>query len=821
MNLKHLLPILAAITMCNAANAQRHTVSGYITDQKSQETVIGAAVYDHNSHLGTISNTFGFYSITLPDGEVNLRFSYVGYQTINKEFALNNDTVINISLSENTVLSEVVVTGRREAGIESTKMGSIDIPIKMIEHTPSLLGETDVIKTIQLTPGVQPGIGGSAAFYVRGGGGDENLILLDGAPVYKIDHLFGFFSVFTPEAVKKVTFYKSSFPARYNGRVSSVVDVRTKDGDMQEFHGTVATGLLSSRINFEGPIIRGRTSYNFSARTTYMTMLAYPVMKIFMREDYFTYFFYDVNAKINHKFSDRDRLYVSFYKGMDKFEYGGKTDMDEKEYIVDDSGKTTSSKNYHNKGEDKIYLNWGNTIATTRWNHVFSSQLFANTTLIFNNYKMNTGYSEETTLTGEINRYQYLKSNFGSEINDYGAIIDFDYMPSPRHTIKFGASYTYHEFAPEILETKEVDKNKDRPQDDVDTVMNHANSRPHYGNELSLYAEDDIKIFSSLSVTPAMAVSLFNVDHKNFVNIQPRLSMKYAFAEGWSFKSSYSRMAQCVHLLSSTPVSMPTDLWVPITKRLKPETSDLFSLGFYYTGFKMWDFSIETYYKMLHNVIEYKDGKTYVGFAGSWEDLVAQGEGTSKGIEFMIEKTSGKATGWISYTLSKSDRDFAENSGVNFGRKFPFTYDRRHNINIVYTQRFGKKFELDASWTYYSGAHATLARAKETVLYPDYYDDHLYIWNVENKLIQTNETKTDYVVNKNNYTMPAIHFLNIGISFHEQKKRCERIWNFSFYNAYNRKNTNLALIKHEENRLRLQKITFLPLIPSFTLTYKF
>ncbi|MBP5369001.1 MAG: TonB-dependent receptor, partial [Bacteroidales bacterium] len=792
--------------------------SGYITDQKSQETVIGAAVFDQNSRHGTISNTFGFYSITLNDGAVKMRYSYVGYQTQEAEFNLTKDTVINISLSENTVLSEVVVTGRKETGIESTKMGSLDIPVKMIEHTPTLLGETDVIKTIQLTPGVQQGIGGSSAFYVRGGNGDENLVLLDGAPVYKIDHLFGFFSVFTPEAVKKVTFYKSSFPARYNGRVSSIVDVRTKDGDMQEFHGTVATGILSSRLNLEGPIFKGRTSYNFSARTTYMTFLAYPFMKKFMQDEFLTYFFYDVNAKINHKFSDRDRLYVSFYKGIDKFEYGGKTNLDETEYKNDDYGRIIGQKNYHNKGEDDVYLNWGNTISTMRWNHVFSSQLFANTTLIYNHYDMNTGYHEETKLTGDVNRYQYSKSNFGSEITDYGAIIDFDYMPSPRHAIKFGASYTYHNFAPETLITKEIDKDSERPDENVDTVMSHAHSRPHYGNELSVYAENDWKISSNFSLMPSCAITLFNIDHKNFINIQPRFSMKYDFLENWAMKASYSRMSQCVHLLTSTPVSMPTDLWVPITQKLKPETSDLFSIGFYYTGLKMWDFSIETYYKYLNNVVEYKDGKSYVGFAGSWEDLVALGTGTSKGIEFMIEKTSGKATGWISYTLSKSDRDFAENSGVNFGRKFPFTYDRRHNVSIVYTQRFGKRFELDASWTYYSGAHATLAKAKETVLYPDYYDDEE--WGGRG-LIQTNETKTDYVVNKNNYTLPAIHMLNIGISFHEQKKRCERIWNFSFYNAYNRKNANLARIKHDDDRLRLQKITILPLIPSFTLTYKF
>ena len=304
--MKYLTLLAAAIFGTIAATAQQYTVSGYITDGKSAETIIGATVYDENSRHGTASNNFGFYSLTLAAGQHNVAFSYVGYNRQVIGLNLRRDTAINISLSSDIELAEVVVTAKsRESGIESTKMGSLDIPVKMIEHTPSLLGETDVLRTIQLTPGVQQGVGGASSLYVRGGNGDENLILLDGATVYKIDHLFGFFSVFTPEAVKKVTFYKSSFPARYNGRTSSVIDVRTKDGDMNNYHASVSVGLLTSRFNVEGPIKEGKTSFNVSGRTTYAGALAQP----FLDDDFkVNYWFYDINLKLNHKFSDADRI---------------------------------------------------------------------------------------------------------------------------------------------------------------------------------------------------------------------------------------------------------------------------------------------------------------------------------------------------------------------------------------------------------------------------------------------------------------------------------------------------------------------------------
>ena len=814
--MKNKLTVILILLSLNVFAQKKVTISGYITDSKSSETLIGATVYDEKSKHGAITNVFGFYSLTLPEGECALKFSYVGYSQQTFNLTLKNDTAINVKLSEVAELEEVVVTAEKEdAGISSVKMGSLDVPVKVIEHTPSLLGETDVMRTIQLMPGVQQGMAGSSAVYVRGGGGDENLILLDGAPVYKVDHLFGFFSVFTPEAVKKVTFYKSSFPARYNGRVSSVIDVRTKDGDMQKFTKSISIGLLTSRFTLEGPIKKDKTSFSVSGRTTYLSLLTAPVfsvLKIDGEKTNLGYWFYDFNAKVNHKFSDKDRLYVSFYRGVDKF------------WVKDTYEYKDSDGSY--KDKDKYFLRWGNLISTARWNHVFSPKLFSNTTLSFNKYKMAVGDNYDYTKTSSYygNESEVYESEYNSSIMDLGLSDDFDFMANEKHTIKFGFNYINHDFDPETSHTKIKSKSSQNPENNQDTVIRKPGAKKIYANELSLYAEDDWKLFDCLHLNPGFAYTLFAVGKKSYSNFQPRFSLKYSPVKALAVKASYTRMSQCVHLLTSTPISMPTDLWVPITENIKPETAEQYSVGFYYTGLKMWELSLEGYYKKLNNVLEYKDGMSFMGFSSNWQDLVAMGRGTAKGIEFLARKTTGKATGWISYTLSKADRDFDADSQVNNGDPFPFTYDRRHNIGIVYNQKFNDRIDLDVTWTYYSGANSTVSVSKETVIFPEKRLGYDW-WDIEHGLIPNNTTKTEYVTNRNNYRLPATHLMCIGVNFHKQKKRCERIFNLSVYNAYNSKNPDFCFskVKDEGGREKyvLRKITILPLIPSFTITYKF
>ncbi|WP_455586265.1 TonB-dependent receptor domain-containing protein [Bacteroides sp.] len=782
--------------------SRKFTISGYVTDGTSSETLIGANILESRQKQGTTTNPYGFYSITLPAGETELSFSYLGYETQHHTLALNKDTVLNVLMQDNNQLEEVViVSDKTEAGIAATQMGAVDIPMAQIKNTPSVLGEADVMKTIQLMPGVQAGVEGSAGLYVRGGGPDQNLILLDGVPVYNVDHLFGFFSVFTPEAVKKVTLFKSSFPARFGGRLSSVVDIRSNDGDMKRYHGTLSIGLLSSKLQLEGPIIKDKTSFNLSARRSYIDLIAKPFMP---KNDKTGYYFYDVNAKINHKFSDRSRLFLNFYNGKDKYSF-----------------KYSESAPY--SYEDKMSLDWGNIIASARWNYIFNQKLFSNTTVAYNKYLMNansSSYSKTDNIdkTSE-NRYQ---SNYHSGIRDWSYQIDFDYHPVPAHHIKFGAGYLRHNFHPEVTTSKILEK--EGGIIGQDTAYNSTSNSTVRAHEISAYIEDNFDIGSRLRLNVGLHLSTFHVQKKSYFSVQPRVSARYQASKSIALKASYTKMSQYIHLLSSTPISMPTDLWVPVTSTVKPMQAHQYSLGSYYTGLPGWEFSIEGYYKQMRNVLEYKEGVTFFGSSSGWENKVEMGKGRSMGVEFMAQKTTGKTTGWIAYTLAKSDRIFAP-GGINNGIRFPYKYDRRHNLSLVVNHKFNNRIDIGASWIFATGGAATLAEEVTAVLRPG--EDFV--------------RQEDYIEHRNNYRLPASHRLNIGVNFNKKTKHGVRTWNISLYNAYNAMNPTLVYsggssgygtyVKNQEDgkiyyqyipgKRKITKLTILPCIPSITYTYKF
>lgn len=775
--------------------SRKFTISGYVTDGTSSETLIGTNIFESHQNQGTTTNPYGFYSITLPEGETSLRFSYLGYATETRQFILSKDTLMDIRMQGNTQLQEVVVVSdRAEAGAMATQMGSIEIPMTQIKSTPSILGEADVMKAIQLMPGVQAGVDGSAGLYIRGGSPDQNLILLDGVPIYNVDHMFGFFSVFTPEAVKKVTLFKSSFPARFGGRLSSVIDVRTNDGDMQKYHGTLSIGLLTSKFNLEGPIVKGKTSFNISARRSYADLIAKPFMP---DDEKYSYYFYDINTKINHKFSDRSRLYLSAYNGKDHF--------------ATEFEKNTGS-----------CMNWGNTIISARWNYIFNNRLFSNTTVSYNNYLFdinsytNNKYSSINEGTTIINRYS---ADYRSGINDWSYQIDFDYNPTPVHHVKFGTGYIYHRFRPEVMTSKISDKTDDTVDRDT-TYHNIANSKI-YAHEISTYLEDNIKVNSRLRLNLGLHFSLFHVQKQSYFSLQPRVSARYQLSKNVALKGSYTQMSQYVHLLSSMPIAMPTDLWVPVTKKIKPMRSHQYSLGGYYTGIKGWEFSVEGYYKDMRNVLEYKDGVSFFGSSSGWENKVEMGKGRSAGIEFMAQKTLGKTTGWLSYTLSKSDRKFAKGS-INNGEWFPYKYDRRHNINLTVNHKFSNRIDIGASWMFYTGGTSTIPEEKTVIIIPTdgSYDG---AFTTENSGFPTIREES-YVEHRNNYRLPASHRLNIGVNFNKKTKHGIRTWNISLYNAYNAMNPTFVYRttnNNEPNKPVIKKYTILPLIPSFTYTYKF
>ena len=793
-----------------SAAVRKFTISGYIKDESSVETLIGANIVDRYNGRGTTTNPYGYYSITLPEGDVAMTYSYLGYATQLHNLSLNKDTILNVHMNNDNQLEEVVIiSDKTESGIMSTHMSATDIDLAHIKGTPTVLGETDVLKTIQMLPGVQAGIEGSAGIYVRGGSPDQNLFLLDGVPVYNVDHMFGFFSIFTPEAVKKVTMFKGSFPARFGGRLSSVVDIRTNDGDMKNYHGVFSIGLLTSKIQFEGPIIKNKTSFNVSARRSYLDWIIKPFMP---SDEKIAYNFYDVNAKINHRFSDKARLYLSVYNGNDKY---GLTYNDDDYY----SGSSIEGET----SKDNMKSRWGNLIASARLNYVFNQKLFCNATVAYNKYQ----FKIKEKIYSAVDQPSYTskdiyQSNYLSSIRDWMYQVDFDYNPTPTQNIKFGTTYQRHNFHPEVASTKIKQIENGHVYQDT-TFRNITNSaiRAH---EVTAYIEDNFNIGRNIRTNIGAHFSMFNVNKKNYFSIQPRISARYQMNKHIAWKASYTKMQQYIHLLTSSMISMPTDLWVPVTNNVKPMSSHQFSIGGYYVGLKGWEVSVEAYYKNMNNVLEYKEGSSFFGSSAGWESKVEAGKGRSMGIEFMLQKLSGKTTGWIAYTLAKSDRKFDIN-GINNGERFPFKYDNRHAVDLVINHKFSNRIDISGSWMFISGGAFSVSRESTGILRPDgnYIDSE------------------DYFDQRNNYRLPPSHRLNIGINFRKKTKRGERIWNISVYNMYNAMNpslvynssdfgyyyqiyypeTNENITHYNSGTRKLTKVTILPFIPSASYTFKF
>ncbi len=795
MSIHSKLGALAAAILLSSLplNAQRRaTVSGYITDGVSGETLIGAGVLVESTSgtpVGAVTNVFGFYTLTIPAAEVSLQFSYVGYESQALTVDLSHgDVSLNIVLMPSS-LQEAVVVAQKDAGVQSTYLGAVEIPIGQVQHTPVLFGEADVLKAIQLMPGVQGGGEGSTGLFVRGGGPDENLILLDGVPIYNVDHMLGILSVFQTEAVKKVTLYKGSFPARYGGRVSSIVDIRTNDGNMKEWHGSLGIGALTDKLHLEGPVISDKLSMSFSARGLH-SLLYDPIIRLALRNsdtEYINYYFYDLNGKITWRLSDKDRFILGGYSGRDN---GGVT---MKESYSDVFSRT------------KMGIAWGNDVASLRWNHVFSSRLFANTTVAFNRYRMLMNV--EAREKGDDYTYKF-DIDYISGIRDWSGRIDFDFVPGPRHLVKFGTEYIYHTFMPQTLSAITLDSRDS--SEDMDQTYQFGSPHGYYGHDISLYAEDDISVSDNLTVNPGVYVSLFVTDSKPYFNIQPRLSAKYRLDNGIAFKTGYARMAQYVHLLSSSSISLPLDLWVPITRNIKPVTSDQVSAGVYYDGIQGWEFSVEGYYKAINNLLEYKDGTVTIGSSTGWENKVVMGQGRAIGLEFLAQKNSGRLTGWLAYTLAKSDRIFPDGS-INNGKRFPYKYDRRHNLNVNVTFKLRKWLDVNAAWSFASGGTTTVPMRRTTVSDPE----------------TGQQTSADYVEARNNFRLPSSHRLNLGMDFHAGRR-----WdlNLSIYNVYNHMNPNFTFVSNQkvrtangtyENKLVMEQITILPFFPSFSATYTF
>lgn len=786
------------------------TLSGYITDAASSETLISAGVLAEGGSgvsEGAVANEFGYYTLSLPAGRYSIVAAHLGYESSSMEVDLRRDTTVNFSLKFNAQLDAARIVSRKDAGIASVLPGSMDIPVLQLRNAPALLGEADLVKSLQLLPGVQGGFEGLSGMYVRGGGPEENLILLDGVPVYSAEHMLGLFSIFQPEAVKDVTLYKGAFPARYGGRVSSILDIRTNDGNMKETHGSFTVGLLNDKIHMEGPIVKDTLSYSLSARGLH-TIIAEPFLRLLLKDMYVNYYYFDLNGKLTWRLSDSDRLYLGVYYGRDNAGYSRWSD-----WTRPQTGEDGRQVDVERSEKSSFNLGWGSAVGSLRWNHVFSGNLFSNTTLFCNNYLMNAALgSKNRSIIGGVETSSSWNIDYNSGITDLGVMTVFDWTPLPSHLVRFGAEYIFHNFRPEVYTTTLWSSGG------VDNELD-GEDRNHYpGHELALYAEDNIRIGTRLTLNPGLRLALFSTQGRIRLSPEPRAALKFDAGAGFSVKGGYSRMAQYVHLLSSTTIPLPLDIWVPITRDIKPVTSDQWSLGAYYDGLKGWEFSVEGYLKNMHNLLEFKEGVLFLANTSGWENQVESGEGRAMGLELLARKTAGATTGWVSYTLAGSTREFPDGS-INLGRPYPYKYDRRHSVNVVVNHKFSDRVDISASWVFYSGGWMSVPMRETTVIPPD-----------------GNGYDTVYHSSgRNNYNLPSTHRLNVGVNLRRPTKRGgESVWNLSLYNAYNAMNPNVITYdssyyidydtmqsEGKGDMVFLNKTTVLPIIPAFSYTLTF
>ncbi|MEL6696109.1 MAG: TonB-dependent receptor [Bacteroidota bacterium] len=805
------------------AMAQEFTLSGVVRAKASGETIIGASIVLPSLNRGTYTNTYGFFSLNVPAGDdsVEVRITYAGYQTILQKILVKGDIRLDIDLI-NATLDEVVIEAESfKEQLNSTQMSVQKITIEEAKKLPALFGEVDIIKTLQLKPGVSSGSEGSSGIFVRGGGPDQNLVLLDNTVVYNPSHLFGFFSTFNSDAVKDVKIYKGGFPGQYGGRLSSVIDVKMKEGNQRKFSGAGGLGLIASRLTLEGPIVEDKISFIISGRRTYADLITSAINEASSDNPDFNpipdYFFYDLNGKINYQISDKDQLYLSGYFGRDRFLFDN----------------------------EPINFNftWGNTNGALRWNHFFSSRLFVNTSISVTDY--------EYVIANQFDQFGF---ELGSKITDQSLRTDFTWLPHPKHTVRFGASAINHRFNVGRLEA----------QADSSDVFDFQAGDLYYAMEYGVYIGDDIEVNDKLKINVGLRASAFQdfsflvndpdprPDSTYYANIEPRASAKYSLSEKISLKASYARMVQYLHLVASTGSTLPTDVWYPSTSRVKPQISDQVAAGISIAIGDQFLLTNEVYYKWFQNQIDFKGGANL--FVN--DDLESEfvfGRGWAYGNEFYIEKTKGKLTGWIGYTLSWTLRQFADTirtpegqieNVINNGEPFFARNDKRHDISIValyelprtWTNFLTNKVKLgfkklksinvSASWEFRSGNAYTLAPGYLTMFGP----------NLASTLFNTGDVSADNfgLVNlvprfddRNNVRLPDYHKLDVGIVIAYDHKWGESDITISAYNAYSRRNAYFVYLEPRENEQGIpigqsaQKVSLFPILPSITWNFKF
>ncbi len=750
------------------------TISGYVTDQANGEALIGATIYDEVNKVGTAANFYGFYSLTLPEGPVSLRISFVGYEIKRYQNSLNTNQSINFPLAlEASQLDEVVVSAESletEDEVKNTQMSVINLKPKEIENIPAIGGEVDIIKVAQLMPGVSRGGEGTTGLFVRGGTDDQNLILLDEATVYNVGHLFGFFSIFNNDAIRDVSVVKGGFPSYYGGRLSSVMDIRMKEGDLNRWHGNGGIGLLSSRLSIDGPIVKEKLAVMISGRRTYIDQV------LNLTGTSLPYYFYDLNGKITYKISDRDRIFLSSYIGKDILDFNETVDESEDEDgVADDVSSVEEELNFG--------FDLGNVTTTLRWNHLYpSNKMFHNVTLYQTQFQYDIGgnFVDNSIL-------------IQSEIRDLGVKADWDYYLNPRNSIRFGTQGIWHIFRPNVVNTS----------GEISEALSSQSGGTIRNLEGSLYAQNDHKLSDQLAVNYGLRFSSSAVASRFYSALEPRLTGNYTFGQLNSVKLSYTFMRQYMHRVSSSSIALPTDLWYPVTDRVRPQSAHQVAAG-YFKGFEKLglNVSIELYWKTMANLIEYREGARLL-LNNNFEEELANGEGKAYGGEILIRKKVGAFTGWVGYTLSRARRKFA---ALNDGNSFAARFDRRHDLSVVATFDFNERFTFSGVWVMNSGTRFTAQNGQYLFPNPTFTGIEL----------------VPVYTSRNAVTLASSHRMDINfIIRNNPEKKFRSEWHIGAYNFYNRASPYRVSIQFDGLNYRYIQRGLFGFIPSVAWNFKF
>ncbi|MBC7873120.1 MAG: TonB-dependent receptor [Ferruginibacter sp.] len=766
--MKVLILFIAAVFCLQVSFSQKITVSGYVKDEASKEVLIGASVVNANAKTGTSTNQYGFFSLTVSVSDtVELIISYQGYKIHAKKIFVKDNIQLDVLLeSEVGNLGEVIInSGKNNRNVQKPQMGVIDVPVRAIKNLPVLLGERDIMKIIQLLPGVQGGQEGTSGFYVRGGNLDQNLVQLDEATVYNPNHLFGLFSTFNVNAVNSVQLIKGGFPAEYGGRLSSILNITMKEGNKIKYQVEGGIGLLSNNLTVQGPIQKNKSSFIVSVRRSHIDLLLKSFSAAQGSKKSTSYKFYDMNAKMNFELGKKDHLFLSFFKGNDIAAYNNANSLN---YTTD----------------------FGNSTGTLRWNHLFGNKTFSNTSVIYNDYNLSLSTSQN-------NYYSLLYT----AVKDLTAKTDFTFTPNTKHKIKTGFNYTRHQLSPASFSAA-IPRRGNRTTINKDSI-NKLNS-----NEMAFYLGDEFDASQQFSLNYGIRVPLFTASGKTYSFIEPRITTKLSVGPDASIKASYTRMNQFLHLIPNSTAGLPTDIWVPGSEKIKPQSATQYALG-YFQNLKDNEIetSVEVYYKKMDNQVLFGEGKQ-LKINVNLDSLIVHGEGESYGAEFFVKKNTGKLTGWISYTLSKTTQKFAD---LNFGKEFPFKYDRRHNLAITASYQFTKTWMFSSVFVFSTGAAFTVPTGRISTLNSGtIFEGNYYVYE-----------------GRNNNRLASYHRLDIAASNKKTvkifKKRYEREWVFGLYNTYSRQNAYFVYFEIDAltSKPTAKQVSLLPIIPSISFNFKF